>query len=303
MEEIKIEVATECAGERLDKFLVGCLAKKFSRTFIKKLIDEGNVTLNRSGTNAHHRVSGGELIEITIPEPKSMELSPENMPLEIVYEDSDLLVVNKPAGLVVHPSGLNLTGTLVNGLLFHCRDLSGIGGVLRPGIVHRLDRETSGLLVVAKNNRTHINLSNQFKNRKTKRRYIALVKGCVQLDNGRIEAPIARKMKDVTKMGISFAGEKRKNAVTNYRVLKRLDGFTVLEIFLETGRTHQIRVHMAYLGYPVIGDRMYGSAKGLSRQALHAKTLGFFHPATRKFMEFESDLPEDMKELIVRGKL
>ena len=303
MEEIKIRVEADRAGERLDKFVVGALAKKFSRTFIKKLIDGAHVAVNQSRTNAHHRVSEGELIVITVPEPKSMELLPENIPLEVVYEDKDLLVVNKPAGMSTHPAGPHLTGTLVNALLSHCKDLSGIGGVLRPGIVHRLDKETSGLLVVAKNDDTHINLSNQFRNRTIKKTYIALVRGIVQLDNGRIELPIARRKKDVTKMGVSFVGEKKKNAITDYKVFKRLKGFTVLELSLETGRTHQIRVHMAHLGHPVIGDKLYGSARGLSRQALHAKTLGFFHPATKKFMEFESELPKDMADLIAKGKL
>ncbi len=303
MEEIQVKAEAKDAGERLDKFLVGALAKKFSRTFIKKLIDGAHVTVNRSRTNAHQRVSEGDLIMVTIPEPKVMELLPENIPLEVAYEDSDLMVVNKPPGVSVHPSGAHLKGTLVNHLLFHCVGLSGIGGVLRPGIVHRLDKETSGLLVVAKNDRVHINLSNQFKNRKTKRYYIALARGCVQLDNGRIELAIARKKKDVTKMGVSFAGENRKNAITNYKVLERLKGFTVLSLSLETGRTHQIRVHLAYLGHPVIGDKLYGSAKGLNRQALHAKTLGFFHPATKKFMEFDSEIPRDMADLIAKGEL
>jgi len=303
MEEIKISVRDKHAAKRLDRFLAEALGGRFSRTFFKKLIDTENVRVNGKCENAHYKVSEGELIEITIPEPRSMELSPENIPLDVVYEDSDLLVVNKPAGLTVHPTEAHPEGTLVNRLLFHCGDLSGIGGVLRPGIVHRLDKETSGLLVVAKNDRAHIDLSNQFKARKTKRRYIALAKGCVQLDNGRIELPVARKKKDVTKMGVSFADEKRKNAITNYRALKRLKGFTVLELSLETGRTHQIRVHLAHLGHSIIGDKLYGSAKGLSRQALHAKTLGFFHPATKKFMEFDSELPKDMADLIAKGKL
>ncbi len=303
METIKLIVKDKHAGKRLDRFLVEAFGGRFSRTFLRKLIDSKNVRVNGDGENAHYRVLAGENVDVSIPEPKALKIQAENIPLEIVYEDTDILVVNKPAGMATHPAPGRFTGTLVNALIARCGDLSGIGGVLRPGIVHRLDKETSGLLVVAKNDRAHINISNQFKNRKTRRRYIALAKGYVQLDNGRIEAPIARKKKDVTKMGISFAGEKRKNAITNYRVLERMDGFTVLELFLGTGRTHQIRVHLAHIGHPVIGDKLYGSPKGLNRQALHAKTLGFFHPATKKFMEFDSELPEDMAGLIAKGKL
>ncbi|MGB2705371.1 MAG: RluA family pseudouridine synthase [Candidatus Omnitrophota bacterium] len=303
MEEIRIRVEAAHAGKRLDKFLVEVLEKKFSRTFIKKLIDGKHIAVNQAHTNAHHRVSEGELIAVTIPRPKATELLPENIPLEIVYEDKDLLVVNKPAGVSTHPAGPHLTGTLVNALVGHCKDLSGIGGVLRPGIVHRLDKETSGLLVVAKNDDAHVNLSNQFRNRTIKKTYIAFVRGIVQLDNGRIELPIARRKKDVTKMGVSFTDQKKKNAVTNYKVLKRFNDFTMLSLSPETGRTHQIRVHLSHMGHPLIGDKLYGSAKGLGRHALHAKTLGFFHPATKKFMEFDSDLPEDMQGLINKGRI
>ena len=253
--------------------------------------------------SANHRVSVKEVVDVTIPEPKALELKPENIPLEIAFEDTDLLVVNKSAGIAVHPAGMNFTGTLVNALLYHCKDLSGIGGVARPGIVHRLDKETTGLLVVAKNDATHINLSGQFKNRTVKRKYIALARGVVQLDNGRVELPIARRKKDITKMGVSFVDEKKKNAITNYKVIKRFRDFTMLELSLETGRTHQIRVHLAHIGHPVLGDKMYGSRSGLVRHALHAKTLGFFHPITKKFMEFDSALPTDMQELIDKGKV
>ncbi|MDP8298880.1 MAG: RluA family pseudouridine synthase, partial [Candidatus Tantalella remota] len=212
-------------------------------------------------------------------------------------------VINKRPGISAHPSGKDLTGTLVNALLYHCKDLSGIGGVYRPGIVHGLDKDTSGLLVVAKNDTAHKNLSGQFKNRTVKRKYIALVRGSVQLDNGRIDLPIARRKKDITKMGISFVDEKKKNAVTNYKVLRRFKDFTMLELSLETGRTHQIRVHLSHIGYPVLGDKMYGASRGLERHALHAKTLGFFHPSTMKLMEFDSEIPEDIERLINKGKL
>lgn len=303
MEELRFKVDGSHAGKRLDKFLVEVLEGRFSRSFIKKLIDGKNISVNEKHTSAHHKVSSGEAIKITVPDPKSLELKPENIPLDIVYKDKDLLVVNKPAGISTHPAGGHFTGTLVNGLLYHLKDLSGIGGVLRPGIVHRLDKGTSGLLVVAKNDRAHINLSGQFKNRTVTRKYIALARGIVQLDNGRIELPIARRKKDITKMGVSFVDKKKKNAITNYRVLKRCRDFTILELCLQTGRTHQIRVHLAHMGHPIIGDKLYGSSRGLSRQALHAKTLGFFHPTTKKFMEFDSELPRDMQGLINKGRI
>ena len=303
MEKIKFIVNGGHAGSRLDKFLTGMLEAKFSRTFVKKLIDGKTVFIDGKNKNAHYKVLQGEAVEVTIPDAKPLELLPENIPLEILYEDKDLLVVNKPAGISTHPSGPNLTGTLVNALLYHIKDLSGIGGVARPGIVHRLDKDTSGVLVVAKNDNAHINLSGQFRNKTAKRKYIAVVRGVVQLDNGKIELPIARRKKDITKMGVSFADPKTKKAVTNYKVIERFDNFTVLELSLETGRTHQIRVHLSYMGHPVIGDKMYGSHKGLSRQALHAKTLGFFHPVSKKYMEFTSSIPTDMENLIKKGLL
>ena len=303
MEELNFKVETDRAGDRLDRFLVGASNGRFSRSFIKKLIDGANVAVEGKAACAHYKVCPGDRVNLKIPDPRPLELTPENIPLVIVYEDGDLLVVNKAPHISVHPAGPQLTGTLVNALLYHCKDLSGIGGVLRPGIVHRLDKDTSGLLVVAKNDRTHINLSGQFKNRTAKRKYIALVKGIVQLDRGRIELPIARRKKDINKMGISFVDSKKKNAITNYTVLKRFKDFTELEVALETGRTHQIRVHLSHMGHAVLGDRMYGTHRGIARQALHAKTLGFFHPATKKFMEFNSAVPRDMQDLIDRGKI
>jgi len=300
MKEITLEVDISHNGERLDKYLVNVLKSEFSRTFIKKMIDSDHISVNEKGTNAHHKVAAGETIRIIVPDPKPVEVKPEKIPLEIVYEDKDLLVVNKPVGIAVHPAGGSMSKTLVNALLYHCNDLSGIGGVLRPGIVHRLDKDTSGLLVIAKNDVAHINLSGQFRNRTIKRKYIAIVKGIVQLDHGRIELPIARKKKDITKMGVSFTDEKKKEAITNYAVLKRFKNNTMLEVFLETGRTHQIRVHLSHMGHPIIGDGMYGSSKLMSRPALHAKTLGFFHPGTKKFMEFKSEIPDDMKGLLDR---
>ena len=303
MEELKFRVDQRRAGKRLDKFLVDIVQKKYSRTFIKKLIDDNKVFVNEKAETPHYKVLEGDLIKLSIPDPVPLDLMAEEIPLNVVYEDGDLLVVNKESGISVHPVGNNLKGTLCNALLSHCKDLSGIGGVYRPGIVHRLDKETSGLLVVAKNDISHTKLSDQFKERSVKRKYIALVKGVVQLDNARIDLPIARRKKDITKMGVSFTDEKKKHAITNYTVLKRFKNFTMLEVTLETGRTHQIRVHLSHSGYPVLGDKLYGSSKGLGRVALHAKTLGFTHPTKNKFMEFDSELPSDMKELITRGKL
>jgi len=303
MKEVSFTATPEHTGSRLDRYLVGRFENKYSRTFIKKLIDDDHVRVNGVIVNAHYKVTQGEVTKVTIPDPKPIKLEPEEILLQIVYEDNDLIVINKPSGISVHPAGPHLTGTLVNALLHHCKDLSGIGGKIRPGIVHRLDKDTSGLLVVAKNDKTHLNLSGQFKNRTIKKKYIALVKGIVQLDNGRIELPIARRKKDITKMGISFVDEKKKKAITNYKVLKRFKDFTLLELLLETGRTHQIRVHLSHIGHAVIGDKLYGSQKGMRRQALHAKSLGFYHPATKKFMEFDSDIPSDIKELIERGHI
>ena len=303
MQNFNLEVQENQSRQRMDKFLVGALGKKYSRTFIRKLIDDERVLLNDELINAHHLVCAGDRVSVTIPEPEPLELLAQNLHLDILHEDPDVIVINKPYGLSVHPSGRKLKDTLVNGLLWHCRDLSGIGGVLRPGIVHRLDKDTTGILVAAKNDKAHINLSNQFKNRRVKRAYIALVRGIVQLDNGILDAPIARHSKDATKMAVSFVGDKKKTALTHYRVLRRFKDFTELELSLQTGRTHQIRVHTAHMGHPVLGDTLYGSGKGIARQALHAKTLGFFHPSTGKFMEFDSEIPGDMTELIRRGHI
>ncbi|MFC1576244.1 RluA family pseudouridine synthase [Candidatus Omnitrophota bacterium] len=303
MEELKFTVDARRTGKRLDTFLADIIQRKLSRTFIKKLIDDECVTVNGEQENAHYKVAEGDNIKVTVPDIKKSELAPEDIPIDIVYEDENIAVINKQPGILVHPAGPELTGTLVNALLYRCGNLSGIGGTARPGIVHRLDKDTSGLLVVAKNDAAHKGLSDQFRDRSIKRKYIALVRGIVQLDNGRIDLPIARRKKDVTKMGVSFADEKKKEAVTNYTVLKRFEDFTMLEISLETGRTHQIRVHLAHIGHPVVGDRTYGSGRGLGRQALHAKTLGFLHPVKKELTEFSSDIPEDMQGLIDRGKI
>ncbi len=301
MQRYSFPVDKKNADKRLDIFLVDSLKKRHSRSFIKKLIDKGLVVVNKNKTKVHHLVNFGEEVTIEVPSPEPLCLKPEKIELDILYEDSDLIVLHKPPGLVVHPAPGNYSGTLVNGLLYHCKDFSGIGGDLRPGIVHRLDKDTSGVIVVAKSDAAHKSLSEQFKKRTIRRIYIALVKGVVQLDNGIIELPIGRHPLDRKKMGVKFV--ESKEASTQYKVLKRFKDFTMLELKLGTGRTHQIRVHMSHLGHPLIGDKTYGSSKGLARQALHAKTLGFVHPATEKYMEFDSKIPEDMQGVIERGRL
>jgi 23S rRNA pseudouridine1911/1915/1917 synthase len=298
-EHFRIEVEASDSGKRLDKFLADTLSEKFSRAFLQKLIAKGDVLVNGRSAKSHHKVNAGEKVEVRIPEARLAAIKAEDIPLDIIYEDDHLLVVNKSADMVVHPAPGNYGGTLVNALLWHCRNLSGIGGELKPGIVHRIDKGTSGLLVVAKDDASHRGLANQFKNKTMKRVYVALVKGVVELDNGIIELPIGRHGRDRKKMAVKF--EDSKEALTQYKVLKRFKDFTMVELVLGTGRTHQIRVHMAYMGHPLLGDETYGSAGPISRPALHAKTLGFTHPATKEYMEFTSGLPDDMKEVISKG--
>lgn len=297
-EDFSFEVIGLDKGSRLDKFLTAKFCGKFSRSFIQKLIKENGVLVNGAPAKSHHKICGGESIKIFIPKPVQSSIKAEAIPLDIIYEDEDLAVINKPQGMVVHPAPGNYDGTLVNALLWHCKNLSGIGGVLKPGIVHRIDKGTSGLLVVAKTDLAHKELANQFKLKTVKKIYLAMVRGIVQLDNGIIELPIGRSTRDRKKMAVKF--DNSKDAVTQYRVLERFADATLLEIILTTGRTHQIRVHMAHIGHPLLGDAKYGTKGGMGRTALHAKTLGFTHPATKKRMEFTSELPEDMRELIAR---
>lgn len=309
--------APEDAGARLDAFLAGKMEK--TRSSVQKLIEEENVRLNGAPVAKNARLREGDRVEATEPPPEVLDVKPQNIPLDIVYEDQDLLVVNKPKGMVVHPAAGNPDGTLVNALLFHCGDsLSGINGVIRPGIVHRIDKDTSGLLVVAKTPEAKTKLGLQFFNKTTRRRYNALVWGNFEEDEGRIEGNIARNPRDRMQMAVfdpqSGIG---KHAVTHYRVLQRFGYVTLVECILETGRTHQIRVHMKHIGHPLFNDERYGGTQILRgtqsgnyqsfirncfeicpRQALHAKTLGFKHPKTEKEMDFTTELPEDMKQLI-----
>lgn len=284
--------------DRIDHYLVKVLPKnKVSRTYIKKLINNGDILLNGKATKAHHQLSQGDIITVKLVEPPSETgPKPEKIPFEIIHEDNDILVVNKPAGMVVHPGAGVYNGTLVNALLYHCKSLSGVGGEFRPGIVHRIDKGTSGLLVVAKNDAAHRELARQFKEHQVKRKYIAFVRGVVELDNGKVELPIGRHPRSPKKMAVAFS--KSKTAVTNYKVLKRFKDYTMLEVRPDTGRTHQIRVHMTYLDHPLLGDAQYGRPdERIDRQALHAGSIAFSHPHTGKFMEFEVPLPDDMRRL------
>lgn len=295
--EIHVTEQVEC-DIRLDKFLSE-RCEEISRSFAAKLCDDGRVGLS-DGTvlSKKYKTRLGDCISVEMPEAETAEILPENIELNIVYEDDDLLVVNKPQGMVVHPAPGNYSGTLVNALMYHCKDkLSAINGVIRPGIVHRIDKDTSGLLVVAKNNAAHISLSEQIKEKKAVRRYYALVNGRVKQD-GIVNKPIARHPKDRKKMAVVAGG---REAVTHYRVLKSYDRYTLLECTLETGRTHQIRVHMAFLGHSIVGDATYGIAKEefkTNGQLLHAKTIGFDHPTTGEYMEFSSEIPEYFAEIL-----
>lgn len=283
-------------GERIDKVLA-TLNEQWSRTQIANWIANGNIKVNGELVKAKYKVKEGDYVEIDVPDPEPLEVIPEKMDLEIVYEDEDVLVVNKPKGMVVHPAPGHMTGTLVNGLMYHCKDLSGINGILRPGIVHRIDKDTSGLLMVAKNDVAHQSLVEQLVNKTVIRKYLALVHGRIPHDKGTIDAPIGRDPKDRQKQAVVDNG---KHAVTHFQVLERFNKYTFIECRLETGRTHQIRVHMNYIGYPLVGDPKYGPKKTIdfNGQVLHAGVLGFTHPKTKQLLQFEVQPPEDFLTLL-----
>ncbi|MDP4125877.1 MAG: RluA family pseudouridine synthase [Bacillota bacterium] len=288
-------------GIRLDVGVTDVLGK--SRSFVQDLIGQECVKVNGVPKKANYRVRQGDKIEVEIPNPVESTAEPENIPIEVLYEDEDVLVVNKPQGMVVHPAPGAWTGTLVNALLFYCDNLSGINGVLRPGIVHRIDKDTSGILVVAKNDLAHQRLAAQLKEHTMARRYLALVNGVVSEPSGTVDAPIGRDPSDRKRMAVVTHHSKR--AVTHYTVLERFGESTYLEVRLETGRTHQIRVHMAYVKHPVLGDPLYGPKKnrfGLNGQMLHAARLGFEHPRSGKWMEFNAPVPDLFADLIKRLK-
>ena len=291
MEDIKIRVLEEQAGQRIDKFLTKEFSD-FSRTQVQLLIQNQNVKVNDKNIKASYKLELDDTIDIHIPKPENTDILPEHIPLDIVYEDADVIVVNKPSGMIVHPSAGIYSGTLVNALLYHCHDLSGINGVTRPGIVHRIDKETSGLLMIAKNDMAHQSLSQQLQEHTVIRRYYALVHGLIPHEFGRIEAPIGRDPHDRQKM--TCTDKNAKTAITNFKVVERFKDMSLVECRLETGRTHQIRVHMQYIGYPVYGDPQYGLRRDDTTygQFLHAKILGFIHPRTHEEMYFYSELPE-----------
>jgi len=300
MENYTFAVDNAGTGVRLDKYLVGCLPNSVSRTRIQRLITDEKVLVNGTPRKNHYKLESGDFIEVEMAKPRKIDIKPEKIPLKIVYEDDRLIVVDKPAGMVTHPAPGNYSGTLVNALLHHTNKLSP-SAELKPGIVHRLDKGTSGLVIVAKDEMAHSFLARQFNKRTTDKRYIAVVEGVVELDNGIISEPIGRHPRDRKKMSVRFS--ESRNALTRYKVLERFKNHTLLEVKPETGRTHQIRVHMAYIGHPVVGDITYGAKKEadlIKRQALHAASISFLHPTTKDEKKFESKLPRDIKELIER---
>ena len=290
-EDIEILV-TDKEGQRLDKYLAEEL-EDYTRSFLQKQIDQQHVTVNGVFESSKYKVKQGDIIVIKLPDAMEVDIYPEAISLDIVYQDEDLLIINKPQDMVVHPAPGNYTGTLVNALLYHCKEeLSGINGEIRPGIVHRIDKDTSGLLMVAKNDKAHLKLSMLLKDHAITRKYHAIVHGTFKEEEGVVEAPIARSKQDRKKMAVDPAG---RYAKTHYRIIETFKSFTYIELTLFTGRTHQIRVHMKHIGHPLLGDPVYGPQKvvlGLNKQMLHAKVLGFVHPRTGQYMVFDSQLPD-----------
>lgn len=298
----EFELSIEQAGGRLDKVL-SSLYPDLSRSFFQRLIKDGQVLVNSVPQKANYNVNGGDLLSITIPKAQEIAILPENIPLDILYEDEDILVVNKPKGMVVHPSAGHYSGTLVNAVMYHCKDsLSGINGEIRPGIVHRIDMDTTGALIVCKNDNAHVKIAEQIKAHSVTRRYLGIVKGIVKTDHGMVEGTIGRHPIERKKMAVNVRGGKP--AVTHYRVLKRFKNHSLMEFELETGRTHQIRVHMASIGYPLLGDSVYGNGKNpwkLQGQTLHAAVIGFLHPTTGAYLEIEAPLPEYFESLLTKS--
>ena len=301
MEEILFEITTEDVNKRIDKYLSEQITKS-SRSYLQKLIKDGAVSVSGTVVKANYKVTVGDNVRVSIPEVVELDIEPEKIKLDIVYEDDDVLVVNKPKNMVVHPSAGHHSGTLVNALLFHCKDnLSGINGVLRPGIVHRIDMDTTGLLLVCKNDIAHQFISEQLHEHSITRKYRAIVWNNISEDEGEIDKPIGRHPNERKKM--STHAKVSKEAVTHYKVLERFGKFCYIECILETGRTHQIRVHMASIGHAILGDKTYGNAKAkvpfkTRGQCLHAMVLGFIHPTTKQYMEFEAPLPEYFENIL-----
>jgi len=301
MDRFEKVVSTEEMNLRIDK-LIADNCDELSRSSVQKLIENGSVYVNKTAVSKNYKVKADDVVEFNIPEPTILEAVAQDIPVEIVYEDDDLLVVNKPKGMVVHPAAGNPDGTLVNALLFHCKGkLSSINGVIRPGIVHRIDKLTSGLLIVAKNDVSHNFISEQIKEHSFTREYYAVNCGRFKEYKGTVDAPIGRDKYDRKKMCVTH--QNSKHAVTHYVVLEEFNGYTLTKFTLETGRTHQIRVHSAYIGHPVLGDDVYGKPfKGIDGQCLHAKKIGFIHPKTKEYMEFDSELPEYFNSVLAKIK-
>ena len=299
MQQLNFKILKQDEDKRIDSFLNSSL-EDISRSRIQKLIEDNEILVNNKPINKNYKLKENDTILINIEEPKEINILPENIHLNIVYEDNDVILINKPQNMVVHPANGHYSGTLVNALMYHCKDnLSGINGVMRPGIVHRIDKDTSGILIVAKNDKAHQSLASQLENHSMTRVYYAIVYNNLKNDTGTIDAPIGRHPIDRKKMAVTDKNGKR--AVTHYEVLKRFKKYTFIKLKLETGRTHQIRVHMSYIGNPLLGDTVYGKEKQpfkLLGQVLHAKVLGFIHPTTNEYMEFETELPQYFKELL-----
>ena len=295
-------ITDEQAGQRADIVLAQLL--DITRSNMQKLMDDGRAVKGTKVLKSNYKLKAGDKIVVTLPEPEPLDVQPENIPLDILYEDDDVVVVNKARGMVVHPAAGNYSGTLVNALLYHCKNLSGINGVIRPGIVHRLDKDTSGIMICAKNDQAHVSLSQQIQTKTAKRSYLCVVRGNIKTDSGTIETLISRDKNDRKKMAV--VKEDGRNAITDYEVLERFGKYTIVKCNLRTGRTHQIRVHMEYLGYPIVGDPKYSPMKtpfSINGQALHSLTLDFIHPRTGEAMHFEAPLPEDMHKIVTRLRL
>ena len=298
-EQERLIITEEQAGQRADVGLA--LLLDITRSNMQRLLEDGRAVKGAKVLKANYKLKAGDEIVVTLPEPQPLDAQPENIPLDIIYEDEDVIVVNKARGMVVHPAAGNYSGTLVNALLYHCKNLSGINGVIRPGIVHRLDKDTSGIMICAKNDEAHLSLSQQIQAKTARRTYLAVVRGNIKTDSGTIETQIARDKVDRKKMAV--VKENGREAITDYEVVERFGKYTLVRCKLRTGRTHQIRVHMEYLGYPLVGDPKYSPMKtpfAIKGQALHSQTLEFTHPRTGERMRFEAPLPEDMQKIITR---
>lgn len=301
MEKKEIIKVEEVSGERIDSFLAKRL--DLTRTRVQELIKSEQVKVNNKKIKSSYKIEENDEIEVIIPEIEEVEIMPENIKIDIVFEDKDIAIINKQAGLVVHPAQGHYSGTLVNAILYHIKDLSGINGEIRPGIVHRLDKDTSGLIIIAKNDKAHLELTNIFQNKEIKKTYLAIVKGKLNKKKGRIVTQIGRDRNDRKKMTVLDSLTQGKNAITNFRVIDQNERFSLIKVDIETGRTHQIRVHMKYMGYPILGDAVYGRVDSEKRQMLHAYKLEFLHPMTKEKMEIIAELPDDFKKALIKNKL